>query len=125
MATSKKPDHSMAKLDDKSEGIYPKYREFSRRQLDRRQERNGLRIYRALDFIGRYGGIDGEHHKQWVLDQVARALTGCPMVEKPHILGNYEVQGESEEYLEWVRQMKGAVGEDGETEYNWDEGIAP
>jgi hypothetical protein len=30
----------------------------------------------ALYFIDHYGGIDGEHHKNWVLDQVARILNG-------------------------------------------------
>src|SRR5579883_1673955 len=30
----------------------------------------------ALEYILKYGGIDGEHHKTWVLDQVARILCG-------------------------------------------------
>lgn len=34
------------------------------------------RIQKALDTITSYGGIDGGHHKQWVLDQVVQALTG-------------------------------------------------
>ena len=28
-------------------------------------------------FILLYGGIEGEHHKQWVLDQVLRQLAGA------------------------------------------------
>ena len=36
----------------------------------------------AIEIAVRDGGIDGEHHKQWVLDQMVRALTGCPMVER-------------------------------------------
>jgi hypothetical protein len=58
----------------------------------------------ALDLIERYGGIDGEHHKTWVIDQVARALTG-------------------EDYRKWVTEMK--AGEDGPETYSWDEGIPP
>lgn len=33
----------------------------------------------ALEFIAHYGGIDGAHHKDWVLDQVARILKGTPV----------------------------------------------
>ncbi len=33
----------------------------------------------ALDYIDSYAQIDGEHHKQWTLDQVARILTGSPV----------------------------------------------
>ena len=58
----------------------------------------------ALEVIERYGGIDGGHHKQWVIDQVAR-----------HLLGD--------QYTQWVVDMKD--GEDGPNTYEWDEGIAP
>ncbi|HET7135185.1 MAG TPA: hypothetical protein VFJ25_04640 [Casimicrobiaceae bacterium] len=58
---------------------------------------------KALDLIARYGGIDGAHHKQWVLDQIVRIL--------------------SDDYAEWVREQKD--GEDGPDTYDWDEGIAP
>jgi hypothetical protein len=34
------------------------------------------RIGKALDMIARDGSFDGGHHKQWVLDQVARILCG-------------------------------------------------
>lgn len=62
------------------------------------------RIGEALDIIHSYGGIDGGHHKQWVIDQVVRCLT-------------------QKDYDEWVRQQK--AGEDGENTYCWDIGIAP
>ncbi len=62
------------------------------------------KIAAALDLIGSYGGTDGAHHKQWVLDQVVRVLTG----------DNYE---------EWARLQRD--GEDGPDTYEWDEGIAP
>jgi hypothetical protein len=61
-------------------------------------------IAEALDIIHRYGVIDGAHHKQWVLDQVVRALTG-------------------DGYADWVIRQKD--GEDGPDTYEWDEGIAP
>lgn len=52
-----------------------------------------------------YGGIDGAHHKQWVLDQVLRIC-----------LGN--------EYEDKIKEYQGDDGT-GEPEYLWDEGIAP
>jgi len=86
------------------------------------------RINKALEFALRYGGIDGDHHKAWVIDQMVRALTGCPMIKtdaldcnnKPY---SYEEQGVSGEYGDWVRNAKD--GEDGANTYDWDEGIAP
>ncbi|KKN13750.1 hypothetical protein LCGC14_1003000 [marine sediment metagenome] len=60
-------------------------------------------IAAALDFITRFGGIDGAHHKQWVLDQVVRSL--------------------SHDYEAWVKAYED--GEDGRHTYEWDEGIVP
>lgn len=34
------------------------------------------RIDRAIDLALRYGQIDGDHHKTWVIDQMLRALAG-------------------------------------------------
>lgn len=65
---------------------------------------NVKKIDNALSIIEMYGGIDGAHHKTWVIDQVARALTG-------------------DDYDEWVELM--CAGEDGPNTYEWDEGIAP
>lgn len=59
---------------------------------------------RALDLINRYGGIDGEHHKQWVIDQVVRILAG-------------------DDYADWVAQHK--AGDDGLNTYDWNEGVPP
>lgn len=58
---------------------------------------------KALDLIVRYGGIDGDHHKAWVIDQITRIL--------------------ADNYDEFVKQAKN--GEDGENTYSWNEGIAP
>lgn len=55
----------------------------------------------AIDAISGFGGIDGEHHKQWVIDQALR-----------HLLG--------EEYAEWV------ANRNADKDYEpWDVGIAP
>lgn len=58
----------------------------------------------AIDIIVKYGGFDGEHHKDWVLDQVVRILAGS-------------------EYKRIVAEAK--FGEDGADTYEWNEGIAP
>lgn len=59
---------------------------------------------KAIDLIVEYGGIDGAHHKDWVLDQVVRVLAG-------------------ERYEDVVREA--TAGEDGPDTYEWNEGIAP
>ena len=59
---------------------------------------------KVVDLIKEYGGIDGAHHKQWVLDQIVRGLTG-------------------ENYQKWVAEYQD--GEDGPQTYIWDGGIAP
>ena len=76
------------------------------------------RIAKALEFAPD-SMYDGEHHKTWAIDQIVRALTGCPMVTRTAIdyrgeEYSYETQGESEEYLRFVEANEG-----------WDEGIAP
>lgn len=63
-----------------------------------------IAIDEALSLIFQYGGIDGSHHKAWVLDQVVRALTG-------------------DGYEAWVANARD--GEDGPETYDYDEGIAP
>lgn len=79
------------------------------------------RIEGALKVAGDDAMYDGEHHKQWVIDQMVRHLTGCPVTE---LLSKYpdgatgkrytyEGLGESEEY-------RAFVGDDA-----WDEGVAP
>jgi len=60
----------------------------------------------ALDLADRYGGIDGAHHKQWVIDQIVRTLTMTP-----------------EAYQKWVADHR--AGDDGPETYDWEEGIAP
>lgn len=89
----------------------------------------GDKIGRALALIFRYGGIDGEHHKTWLLDQVVRTLTECPQVDKLKVLKDgtsftYKTLGESEEYKKFCEISR--YGEDGEFTYGErDTGIAP
>ncbi len=89
----------------------------------------------AMAFVESYGQIDGSHHKQWVLDQVARILLGTPVVleiarwgvDLDHIdLEEYRfwTGDPSQNYADWVEEMLGSE-EDGEFEYSYDEGIAP
>lgn len=91
-------------------------------------------IAEALEFASAYGQTDGGHHKMWVIDQMVRALTGCPVVTKTAVTAGlgperdgveytYEAQGESEEYKKWVKDYMD--GEDGPDTYEWEEGIPP
>ena len=62
------------------------------------------RINKAISIAVTFGGIDGAHHKDWVIDQMLRALA------------DYR-------YDELVED---ACEEDGDpTAYVWDVGIAP
>ncbi len=58
----------------------------------------------AIEIAVRWGGIGGDHHKAWVIDQMVRALAG-------------------DKYAEIVRDARD--GENGPETYDWDEGIAP
>ena len=67
-------------------------------------EEASKRIEDALALAYRYGGIDGDHHQKWLVDQMVRALTG-------------------DGYEAWV--AKANEGEDGPNTYDWDVGIPP
>lgn len=62
------------------------------------------RIQEAIAIAVQYGGIDGAHHKSWVIDQMVRLLAG-------------------DEYDDIVREA--CDGVDGPDTYEWDTGIAP
>lgn len=62
------------------------------------------KIDTIMDVIESYGGIDGCHHKTWVIDQIVRAI-------------------KEDSYQDWVEAH--CHGEDGPNTYDWDEGIAP
>jgi len=65
---------------------------------------NLAKICAALDIAKSYGGIGGDHHKAWVIDQMVRALAG-------------------DAYAQFVADAR--AGEDGPETYSWDEGKAP
>ena len=67
-----------------------------------------LRMRKIGNLLMAYGGVDGAHHKQWLLDQVLREAT-------------YDNEG----YKRWTRRFRGNYDEDeGEYEYaEWDTGI--
>ena len=69
------------------------------------------KIQRAIDMAVQFGGIDGAHHKAWVIDQMVRRLTGC--------VGH----DETEEYQALV--LDACNGADGPETYSWDVGIPP
>lgn len=62
------------------------------------------KVQKAIDLAVRYGGIDGDHHKAWVIDQMVRTLAG-------------------ERYEEVVSEAK--AGAEGPETYDWDVGITP
>lgn len=61
-------------------------------------------IQEAIKLGVEYGGINGSHHKTWVIDQMIRILA-------------------QDRYEQIVTDFK--AGEDGPNTYDWDEGIAP
>jgi hypothetical protein len=75
------------------------------------------RIEQALEIARRYGQTDGSHHRLWVIDQMVRALTGCPAAPTG------EFAGESEEYRYFVERS--CEGDDGPDTYEWETGVAP
>lgn len=78
------------------------------------------RITQVLEFIKENGGDDGEHHKQWALDQIVRILTNCPKI------GEYGIYGESRQYKNWVKKYQGNYNHEYEMyDYEWDVGVPP
>lgn len=81
--------------------------------------------------IAKTGAYDGAHHKQWVIDQMIRALTGCPVVSKTKkdwqgAEYTYTGFGESEAYLQWCRDFQGTEMDGDEPMYGaWETGVAP
>lgn len=74
-------------------------------------------------FVDAYGTVDGEHHKQWLIDAVARLSRGAPVTVKRARWegGHQELRvsvGTSEGYEQWVSAREAAG-------YEWDTGIAP
>lgn len=62
------------------------------------------RVQWALMVAAEFAGYDGSRHKQWVIDQMVKALTG-------------------DKYEEWVRKFNS--GDEGPDTYLWEEGMSP
>lgn len=67
-------------------------------------QNENARIPDAIALAFQYGGIDGDHHKAWVIDQMIRILAG-------------------DGYARLVAEAND--GEDGPNTYTWNEGIVP
>lgn len=63
-----------------------------------------IKLIEIKNLIFQYAGIDGAHHKQWLITEIAKIIAG----------DNYE---------QFVKEY--CDGEDGPNTYEWDEGIAP
>ena len=80
-------------------------------------------------WIEMYSGIDGSHHKDWIIDQIARLLKGTKVIIKLAKWENgkteerFDLSEPPKEYWKWVEEMKD--GEDGEDTYDYDFGSAP
>ena len=83
----------------------------------------------ALFRICQYGGIDGDHHKDWVLDQVVRILNGTQIIISLASWKNgqteyrFNLDEPTELYHDWVKEAKS--GEDGPDTYSYDVGTPP
>ena len=90
----------------------------------------------VMRYIIAYGGFCGEHHKTWVIDQIARILKGTPMIvqlaqwgksetEVSHSEWRYYTGDPSPEYLDMVAHACYDEETDDPNAYFWDVGIAP
>ena len=83
----------------------------------------------VMMWIERYSGIDGTHHKDWLIDQIARILKGTKIIIKlakwsnGHEEERFTLDKPTQEYQKWVEEM--CDGEDGANTYSYDAGIAP
>jgi hypothetical protein len=75
------------------------------------------RIQKALGIAVQFGGFPSSDKKAWAIDQMVRALTGCPVASDEF------TQGESPEYAALVKDA--CAGSDGPETYTWDTGICP
>jgi hypothetical protein len=63
--------------------------------MSEHEKEQAQKINAAMDVANRFGTIDGDHHKMWVIDQMVQALMGA-------------------EYYGWVAERG-----------SWERGIAP
>jgi methyltransferase-like protein len=91
-------------------------------------ENTPFKVYTPIDwieyFIMRYGGIDGSHHKDWVLDQCMQICNGTEVMIEEARWGNGQTEYRvslkepSEKYKERIQAVCG-------DDYEWNCGIAP
>lgn len=74
------------------------------------------RIEKAIKLAVRYGGIDGDHHKAWVIDQMVRALAGKEYKSIVGAAKQCHCEGRDDACLDC-----GGTGD----AYFWEVGIAP
>lgn len=88
----------------------------------------------VMAFITRYGQIEGDHHKAWVIDQTVRLLMGqVPTIvlaqwtnHPPEYRFWLEDKDGTSTYNQWVQEMRGDwLPDEGRFEYDYYEGIAP
>lgn len=83
----------------------------------------------AMLWVEMYTGIDGSHHKDWLIDQIARILKGTKVIIKLAKWDDgieeyrFTLDDASIEYHKWVERM--CDGEDGADTYSYEVGIAP
>ena len=84
-------------------------------------------VEKAIAIAGYYGNSDEPHHVKWALDQMVRALTGCPIVA----LTGKDVKNQSFDYLAFGKSAQYQKFLD-DVEHDpagwgcaWDPGIAP
>lgn len=81
------------------------------------------RVDYALKVLSEYPLTDGEHYREWLLDQTVRILLGVPTVAASAVDSRgetyiYPALGTSERYDEFVANVAREGGE-------WSSGIAP
>lgn len=83
------------------------------------------RVAKALGLAGPCSGIDEFAHRTWVIDQMVRALCGCPIVKTPVLCADgseYELerQDENDEYHAFLSEYEGGGGG-----HEWEMGTPP
>lgn len=86
----------------------------------------------AMHWLESYGQIDGDHHKAWVLDQIAQILKGTSITivkacwQDGTTEYRFNLDEPSKSYVKWRKDMQGEYNsEEDEYEYGYEEGIAP
>lgn len=83
----------------------------------------------VLYYLESWGGIDGAHHKDWTMDQIARILNDTPIIIKEAEwdcgLKEFRIDtGEpTQEYHDWVTEV--CKSEDGGFTYSYEVGTPP